>query len=141
MSGDRMSNVAPFMKPEDFDWTLPPGWNRTKGFLTEALEYERGLYTLDDVLAGIRKQELQFWPADKSALVTAIVDHPREKQLDFWLAGGDLAELKQLAAFVESWAVQRMGVTCAKITGRKGWLVLGDEWEEVATVMVKRLSK
>ena len=132
-------NVQPFMKPEDFDLTVPPGWNRTKHFLLDALEYEQGLYTLDDVLQALKAGTLQFWPAENSALVTDLVQHPQGLQLEYWLAGGDLKELRQLASLVESWAMQK-GAICAKITGRRWARALEGDWKEVATISVKRLD-
>ncbi len=133
-------NVQPFIKPEDLDWTIPPGWNRTKHLLQPALDMEDGLYTLEDVLEEVKKGGLQFWPGENSAVITQVIHHPRHKQIEFWLAGGDLKELKQMAAFIEGWARQE-GITHAKIIGRRGWAkALGGDWVESHTVSVKRLD-
>ena len=132
-------NVQPFIKPEELDWTSPPGWNRLKHLIIPALEAEGGLYTIDDVLDSIKEGRVTFWPGDRSAVVTQLIEHPRHVQLEYWLAGGDLKELKQMAVFIEAWARQR-GITHAKITGRRWARALGDGWKEVATVSVKRLD-
>ena len=133
-------SIQPFIKPEELDWTVPPGWTRTKHHLQPALDMEDGLYTLEDVLIEIKNGGLQFWPGENSAVVTQVIHHPRHKQLEFVLAGGDLAELKQMAAVIEGWARQE-GITHAKIIGRRGWAkALGGDWVESHTVSVKRLD-
>jgi hypothetical protein len=92
------------------------------------------------VLDSIKAGKVTFWPGDRSVVVTQVIDHPRHMQLEYWLAGGDLKELKQMAAFIEAWARQE-GITHAKITGRRGWSkALGDGWKESHVVATKRLD-
>lgn len=45
------------------------------------------------MIEGLIRGEYQFWPGERSAGVTEIVEYPRRKALIFWLAGGDLSDL------------------------------------------------
>lgn len=62
----------------------------------------------------------QFWPGPNSVIITEIVASPRITALNFFLAGGNMAELKAMTPSIEQWARDR-GCTSAYLTGRKGW--------------------
>ena len=53
-------------------------------------------------------------------MITEVVRYPRKTALNFWLAGGDLQELKTMLAPIEQWAREQ---GCERITlaGRRGW--------------------
>jgi hypothetical protein len=94
---------------------------RLQHHLEAALEYCGGTHTLGDVIEQIFAGHMQFWPGERSAIVTQIVEHPRMKVLAFFLAGGDGAELREMRGRIERWARTEHGCTCATLTGRRGW--------------------
>lgn len=114
-------------------------WRRCGPWLAAALEHARGSHTLDDVRAMVETGQARFWAGGRAAMVTEIHDYPRLRALHFWLAGGDLAELRDvLRPMAENWAKAR-GCTRATIAGRRGWArALG--YQEIATLCAKELS-
>lgn len=85
-----------------------------------ALEYSAGTHTLQDVAQGVEENRFQLWPGVNSAVITEIIVYPRLKNLHFFLAGGDLDELKRMRPHIEAWGKQ-IGCTRVTLAGRKGW--------------------
>lgn len=94
---------------------------RLQEHLEAALEYAGGTHTLSDVIAEIYAGQMQFWPGERSAIVTQIAEFPRKTVLVFFLAGGDGDELRQMRGRIERWAIKEHGCTAATLTGRRGW--------------------
>lgn len=114
-------------------------WERCRPWIEEALEYARGTHTMDDVRREILEGPATFWPGRNAAMVTEIYEYPQMKVLSFWLAGGDLVELRdELLPMAETWAKDR-GITRAMISGRRGWVKALPGYQEVATVCAKEL--
>jgi hypothetical protein len=96
-------------------------WERCKAWIAAALPYSYGTHTIEDVEQQIAAGRLQFWPGEKCAVVTEIVDYPRLRALNFFLVGGDLAELiEKMEPAIVDWA-KALGCTRVAQTGRKGW--------------------
>jgi hypothetical protein len=114
-------------------------WDRLSPLLAEALERGGGLHTLEIVKARIDDGRAQFWPCQRSALVTRIVDQPTGRVLDYWLAAGDLAEIREAEPHIAAWAAEA-GCRRAFFTGRRGWLRAMPGWCEVSTLGVKELG-
>jgi hypothetical protein len=53
-------------------------------------------YTASDVADAIRNGKAQVFQHGDSVVVTEIVDHPRRKELNLWLAAGNWDELTAL---------------------------------------------
>jgi len=85
-----------------------------------ALEYSGGTHGIEDIAEGLKKGRFQLWPADDSVVVTEIIVYPRLKNLHFFLAGGDLDELRLMRPLIESWG-KSMGCTRVSLAGREGW--------------------
>lgn len=105
-----------------------------------ALEYTKGTHTLDDIWHGIVEGRFQFWPGDKSAIVTDIEIYPQRRVMHIFLAGGDLEELLEMEKAVEAYA-STIGCNSMSISGRRGWLKVfqNDGWQEVCTTIAKEL--
>ena len=93
---------------------------RLRHHVEAALEYSGGTHGIEDIAEGLKKGRFQLWPADNSVIVTEIIVYPRLKNLHFFLAGGDLDELRLMQPLVESWG-ESMGCTRVSLAGRKGW--------------------
>jgi hypothetical protein len=94
--------------------------SRCRQWISAALEYSGGTHTLDDIAAGILSNRYQLWPGQKSAVVTEVIVYPQLKDLHFFLAGGDLDELKKMRPHIENWG-KSVGCTRVTLAGRKGW--------------------
>ena len=85
-----------------------------------ALEHAGGTHTFEDVVALVADGKLQFWPGPHSAIITELVDHPRLREVRFFLAGGRADELERMEPVVLAWA-KTQGCTRATMLGRRGW--------------------
>jgi hypothetical protein len=93
---------------------------RLRHHVEAALEYSGGTHGIEDIAEGLKKGRFQLWPANDSVVVTEIIVYPRLKNLHFFLAGGDLDELRLMRPLIESWG-KSMGCTRVSLAGRQGW--------------------
>ena len=93
---------------------------RLRHHVEAALEYSGGTHGIEDIAEGLKKGRFQLWPANDSVVVTEIIVYPRLKNLHFFLAGGDLDELRLMRPLIESWG-KSMGCTRVSLAGREGW--------------------
>jgi hypothetical protein len=125
------------IKPTELsDIWLSAKWEACSGFIQDALEHAQNSHTLDDVLRLVLVGDAQFWPAEKAALVTEIIDYPQRRTLRFWLAGGDLETLRDLEKDAIEWS-KHWNCVASEIVGRRGWMRALDGYEIAATVGVK----
>ena len=103
--------------------TLEADWDRCGPWISAALRYtgEPPTHTLDDVLQAVRKGQMQFWPAERSAAVTEIAVYPRVVAVRIFLAGGDLEDLRGVEARIADWAKTIIRAQRIEICGRAGW--------------------
>lgn len=85
-----------------------------------ALEYTGGTHSFEDVAAGVAAGTMQYWPAPSSAIITEIIEHPQQRVLNFFLAGGNLAEIEEMTPIILGWG-REQGCKLAAFTGRPGW--------------------
>jgi hypothetical protein len=93
---------------------------RCRQWLEAALEYAGGTHTFNDIANGVMSGRFQLWPNKNSAVVTEIVVYPQLKDLHYFLAGGNLEELKQMRPIIEAWG-KSVGCTRVSLAGRRGW--------------------
>ena len=112
-------------------------FTRCRPWLEAALSYCGGTHVIEDVKAGIDAGDLTLVPLQDSALLLEVVEHPRKKVLNVFLAGGDLDELRAM----DPWLVRVANGIGAelRLTGRKGWgRALGDlGWREQHVTLVR----
>ena len=94
--------------------------SRCRTWIEAALEYSQGTHQFVDIAAGILSGRYQLWAGEKAAVVTEIIVYPRIKNLHYFLAGGDLDELKLMRPYIERWG-KSLGCTRVTLAGRKGW--------------------
>src|SRR3546814_5288752 len=61
-------------------------------FRSAALSFSGGTHTYDDVVEGVNTGRYVFWPGPNSAVITEIIEYPRQRTLHFFLAGGNRSE-------------------------------------------------
>jgi hypothetical protein len=86
-----------------------------------ALEYAGGTHAFDDIADGVASGRFQLWPGPHSVMITEILESPRKKAVNVFLAAGNLAELERMEPLVCEFA-RRRGCTSICMTGRRGWL-------------------
>jgi hypothetical protein len=94
--------------------------HRARQYIEDALKYSEGTHTFSDIAAGVLSNRYQLWPNKNSAVVTEIVVYPQLKDLHYFLAGGNLDELKQMRPAIESWG-KSIGCSRVSLAGRPGW--------------------
>ena len=87
--------------------------------IARALDHAWG-YTLDDVRDAVEVGTMQLWPGQQSAIVTQIIERPRGRELFFFLAAGNMEEVKRLYHIVIAWGRSKE-CTHTTFVGRKGW--------------------
>lgn len=96
-------------------------WDRFRDGFLEALSHCHGSHNEDDVLVRIATQAYQIWDGGTVATVTNLIEMPRFKAINIFLAAGDLEQLHTLTADGEAWAKQQ-GISRLICGGRSGWL-------------------
>jgi hypothetical protein len=112
---------------------------RCRTHIEAALEYSHGTHTFVDIAAGVLSGRYQLWAGKKSAVVTEIIVYPRQRDLHYFLAGGDLDELKTMRPHIEAWAIKQ-GCSSVTLAGRPGWAktFLRDEGYEPSWFILKK---
>ena len=106
------SSAINFLGTQEFE--------RCKPYIEAALEYTGGTHDIIDIYEGLYKGTMQLWPAEKSCLVTEIINYPKMKVLNIFLGGGDLREILSMHEDVIRWAKDQ-NCTALNMTGRFGW--------------------
>lgn len=83
--------------------------------------HPRPWWGMDDVEADLSAGEARLWIGERSCVVTRLQPGKNEQLLEIWIAGGELAELKQALPRIEDWG-RSVGCTQALIDGRPGWV-------------------
>lgn len=107
-----------------------------KPYIEAALQYNCGTQELGDVKRQLESGEMQLIVGKKSAVVTQISAFPNKTFINIVLAGGDLEELKGIAARIED-ASREAGLDGVVIVGRRGWGKVLDGYKVFATVFIK----
>lgn len=96
-------------------------WNRCEAWLAAALATDNGARSLADLRAGYLAGRYALFPGERSAALVELVRDQAAWLLHFYLAGGDLTEIRDvLRPRLEEYG-QRLGCRSVFITGRKGW--------------------
>ena len=118
-------------------------FDRLAPYISEALEHAEGTHTLEDVRSKVASGHLQLWPCPSSAVITEIHELPRAKVLHFFLAAGNLDELRPVYNIIEDWG-RSLGCTRATFVGRHGWqrtfMTKEEGWTAPLTYYSKDLS-
>tara|TARA_R110002096_G_scaffold54752_2_gene141131 strand:+ start:974 stop:1390 length:417 start_codon:yes stop_codon:yes gene_type:complete len=112
-----------------------------KKMLLEALAYSGGSHSFQDIVDNVSKEVMQFWPMDKSCLVTEIITYPKFKTLHIFLAAGDLTEIKSIDSTLEV-LCQEIDAKYISLSGRRGWVkALADIGYEMSHVTLAKKVK
>ena len=95
-------------------------WDRCRPWIEAALEYSGGTHTIDDIRKAIEARRMILLAGARSALVCEVVEYPRLRALNIFLAGGELNDVR---SFDEHLVALARTLDCQRITisGRHGW--------------------
>jgi hypothetical protein len=111
--------------------------SRVQAWLQPALDHAANRYTFEDVIAEVEAGEAHLWVFTKSAVVTRFLDEPAGRTFLYWLAGGDLDEIKEMEPHMTAWG-QMQGCTRKMLVGRAGWQ-RALNWKRVGVVLVEAI--
>lgn len=114
-------------------------WQQAEPHIIAALHHAGDTHEPADVVEMIMEGRAALWVGDRCAVVTQEIDLPRETQLHFWLAGGDLDEVVEIVSDVEA-AAREGGITRISIIGRRGWRAKLDGYREAGVIMTKEIK-
>lgn len=118
-------------------------WERCRGWLEDALIHDGGFYSIKDIAEYVERGEAHLWAGEHSAAVTQWWFFPKDKVLNLWLAGGDLAELvERMFPAAEVWAAER-GATRIMLAGRPGWqrVFAPKGFKVLSTLLIKEIAQ
>lgn len=95
-------------------------FRRCEKLLEDALDYAHETFDISNIFDNVMNGSAQFWPGKNSAVITQIVPYPKKKVLHFFLAAGDIEELKEMEPHIIQWA-KSQGCEAVTLTGRPGW--------------------
>ena len=116
-------------------------WARCKHWIVAAVPYCYGTHTIEDIESGIASGQFQFWPGERCALITEVLEYPRVKALNFFLVGGSRKELvDRMEPMIVTWA-RTIGCTRVAQAGRRGWarVLQPKGYRPVLTMMLKEI--
>lgn len=118
-------------------------WPHVSHFIDDAIQYSDGKYDLDSVYTLVKKGEMQLWVVMNDAVLAAgttqVCQYPLKKVCILVFAGGfDMASWKHTLGTLEKVA-QEWGCDSLEIHGRKGWLKVLPEYEQVHVTLRKDL--
>lgn len=94
---------------------------RLRPSVEKALSFGGKTHRFEDVLQAVDEGRMQAWPGAESVAITEVVINPTgRKDLHFFLAAGNEAELKALHPVILDWG-REQGCTHSTIVGRQGW--------------------
>ena len=96
-------------------------WDRCRIWLAAAMEVAGDTHGLDEVFGLIAAGEARFWCGAACATVLDFYETPKVRAVNFWLVGGDLAELTSvLLPPIADWA-RDQGFRALMGSGRPAW--------------------
>lgn len=116
-------NFQPQERPRREAWSekeIDEIWRHYGPYVQAAID-EGEFCSIGYVRGRVAEGTAALWPGVKSAIVTEIQKYDTEVVLYFWLAGGDLREIKAMVPEIERLCAQHYNCTKAVIKGRRGW--------------------
>jgi hypothetical protein len=96
-------------------------------------------HTKEQIRALIESGDAQLHPLPHGAIVTCLLNHPSGvRELNYWLAGGELGELLAGERLTTKWA-ESMDCDRVSISGRLGWKKYFPDYRAASLILVKEL--
>lgn len=137
--------TAPLQSHELYRYGIPgtagefeKDWFRLEALVQEALDQSGNTHATSDVYNSILQGQAFIFPGVSSVLITELLQYPLKQVHNFWLAAGDLEELKGIFENASNFG-KSMGVYDQEFRGRLGWRKVAREygWKEVQTIWTR----
>lgn len=111
-----------------------------QNLINEALAYDGGTHSFDDVAADIFAGRLELHTFDDCIIIGTVVNNPRRRTYEVHVACGDLASVKAQDGFLRRHA-RALGCDQLTLIGRRGWTRALAElgWRETMVIMERDL--
>lgn len=113
-------------------------WLHGRDFLLPAIALLRGTHTEEDVVASLLAGRMRLWLGREFAAVTEIIQQPRIKEMNVFIAGGNMDALVAMKDAFENHG-REMGCDRVTIRGREGWRKVHPEYDLVGIIICKDL--
>lgn len=117
---------------------LRSDFDRSAKWLQDALEYNGGHQTIDDVWKGLVSGAYSLVAGKNCAIVLEPSNTAQKKVMNFFLAGGDLEELQELERKISA-KCKADGFDLMLIVGRRGWVKRLKGYKQTAVILEKAL--
>lgn len=110
--------------------------------MKKALRLAGGTHELSDVVDALKEGRMQSFATDNAMVVTQIVQHPRKRELNVFLAFGDLDEVMGMQPQIADFGRQN-GCEFMVMSGRTGWMKVLPKhgWSQVGVTYALPLEK
>lgn len=88
--------------------------------MEKALRLGGDTHSVADVIAALNEGRMQAFWSDNATVITQIVQHPRKRELNVFLAFGDLDEVMAMQPRVSEFG-RKHGCDFMVMSGRFGW--------------------
>ena len=123
----------------------PPDWTdileRLRDKVQLALDHAGNTHQIEDLIDGVVEGVFQVWYHPRALIITELLEFPRAKACNFFIAAGDGDALEVIRPDVEKWA-KNQGCDRVVLTGRDGWMraMRTSGWRGNGAHMVKFLD-
>jgi hypothetical protein len=85
--------------------------------IEEALRLGGGTHTFGDLAQRVANRRAQWWQSqdERGVIITELLDFPRLRAVNYWIAAGDLEACASLVPQIEAWAI---GEGCVRAIGQ-----------------------
>lgn len=106
--------------------------------LQSALDAGGNTHDIEDVRDMITQGRAYLFSGANAVIVAEIIQYPRKRVLNFWLAAGDLSELIKLEEKVSNFG-KSIGIFHQEFRGRFGWRDIAKKhgWTPITQVWVR----
>lgn len=88
--------------------------------LQRALDLAGNTHTIEDVATAVKAGTMQAFHNDDALVITEIVEFPRAKSINVFVACGDLDAVMSLQPLIEDFG-RKHGCDRMRMLGRQGW--------------------
>lgn len=109
--------------------------------IKKALHYAGDYHSWDDVVEGLEKGAYQIFDNDDGAVITEIIQLPKGRYLNVWIAGGRLPGIMETVPKMEKLA-RAEGCKQLVAFGRRGWAKVLPKygWKEIGVVFARDVT-
>ena len=118
---------------------LSHSFNKARPHIEAALAHCGNTHSPEHVFSMLQAGAAKLYVGDKAAVVTQDLEMPNGVQLHYWLAAGELEELKQMETQITD-AARKRGIKRVSLIGRSGWLKALPGYHDAGRILVKEIA-